>query len=187
GSSGARNAGIREASGDYIALLDSDDLWDPRFLESQVAFAHTNDAALVYASYRLINEEGAEIMSPYHVKQQVTYTDLLKQNDIGCLTALYCVRKIGKQYLNENLGSVRDDFELWLRILKEISLAYGNNEILASYRVMKSSTTGNKIKMLIPQWKVYRESEKLSFFLSVYYLLRWAVAGIMKYRKSFTS
>lgn len=77
---------------------------------------------------------------------------------------------------------MRDDFVFWLSILKKIDYAYGNKEILARYRVFANSTTGNKKRVIIPQFKVYHEIEKLGIVKSLYYLLNWAINGFIKYK-----
>lgn len=182
GSSGARNEGIRRATGQYIALLDSDDLWDSNFLSSQLSFLQSKSASFVFSSFRRIDSQGREILQPVKVREKVSYRDLLVTNDIGCLTAFYDSQKLGKFYLDESLKSVRDDYELWLRILKKSEAAFGNPQVLASYRVHGSSTTGNKFKMILPQWNIYYKYEKLGLIRSMWYLATWAFHGFLRYR-----
>jgi len=183
GSAAARNNALRNAIGQFICFLDADDLWDNNFLEKQINFLKEKNAALVFSSYRRIGEKGEKKLEPFIVPKTVTYTDLLKTCSISCLTALYDKTQIGEQYFKEELKSLRDDFVFWLQALKKVKMAYGNVEILASYRVFASSTTGNKKKVIKPQFVVYYKVEKLGLIKSLYYLGCWAVNGFLKYRK----
>ena len=108
---------------------------------------------------------------------------MLKTCSISCLTALYDREQVGEQYFKDELKSLRDDFVFWLQVLKKVKFAYGNKVILASYRVFASSTTGNKKKVIKPQFMVYYKVEKLGLIKSLYYLGCWAVNGFLKYRK----
>lgn len=182
GSAAARNNALRRARGRYICFLDADDLWDPEFLARQIAFIQEKAAGLVYASYRRINECGDEILRPFIVPERVDYKGLLKTCSISCLTAFFDRTKIGEVFFDESLHSMRDDFVFWLGILRKIDCAYGNPDVLASYRVFGTSTTGNKKRVMKPQFMVYYKVEKLGFFRSVYYFLHWAVNGYFKYR-----
>lgn len=182
GSAAARNHALRQSQGQYICFLDADDIWDTIFLEAQLQFMHANHAALVYASYRRINENNVEILKPFIVPPKVDYKGLLKTCSISCLTALYDRNIIGEVYFNEMLKSLRDDFVFWLSILKRIDYAYGNPTVLAAYRVFSTSTTGNKKKVIKPQFRVYYKVEKLGLVRSIYYFIHWAVNGFFKYR-----
>ncbi|PWV53543.1 glycosyltransferase family 2 protein [Chitinophaga sp. S165] len=182
GSAAARNNGIRRAAGQYIALLDADDLWNNNFLESQLALMKKHDACLVYGSHRRIDEHSKECMRPFIVPEKVNYDSLLKTCSISCLTGLYDITQFGKMYLREDLRSLRDDYVYWLEILKKCKVAYGNKEIIASYRVLSNSTSGKKKKVIKPQFLVYYKIEKLGLLRSIYYLIHWAVNGYSKYR-----
>ncbi len=184
GSSGARNIALKEAKGQYIAFLDSDDIWHPEFLEKQMAFLHKKEAPLVFSSYRRIDENTKEeLLRPFIVPEKVSYKSLLKTCPIFPSTAIYDTSKTPKIFFNEDLGSMRDDYVYWLKMFKDISYGYGNPEILVDYRMRKSSVTGNKSKVIKPQWNVLHKVEKLGLIPSAYYLLCWAFISYFKYRK----
>lgn len=182
GSAAARNNGLRHAKGRYICFLDADDIWDITFLEKQLYFLKEKKAGVVYASYRRINEEGLEILKPYIVPAKVNYNGLLKTCSISCLTAMFDREKTGEVFFNEALKSLRDDFVFWLTILKKLDYAYGNSEVLASYRIFSGSTTSNKKKMMKPQFLVYYKIERLGLIRSCYYFIHWAINGFFKYK-----
>lgn len=183
GSASARNNGIRRAKGQYIALLDADDTWNNNFLEKQLRLMHDKNAALVYSSHTRIDENSKEILKPFIVPAKVTYTDLLKTCSISCLTGLYDTEKFGKVYLREDMKSLRDDYVYWLEIIKKVKVAYGNKEILANYRILGSSASRKKKKVILPHFKVFYNIEKLGLMRSLYYLGNWAVISYFKYRK----
>lgn len=178
GSANARNHGIREATGRYIALLDADDLWLPQFLEKQIEFMKEKNAICVYSSYKRIDENSNEILKPLICRPFVNYKKMQITNFIGCLTGLYDSSKYGKKYLDEKLKSIRDDYAYWIEIVKLENAAYGNPEVLACYRVIKSSTTGNKLKLVKKQFWFYRNYLKLSFARSLCNLLFWGLRGL---------
>jgi len=159
----ARNRAIKEAQGRYIAFLDADDLWMPEKLEKQIDFMQKNNLSFTYSAYKLVDEEDNK-KGTFIPPENISYKSILKTNPIGCLTAIYDTQKLGKIYMPNILK--RQDYGLWLKILKEIRQTKGILEPLAIYRLRKNSVSSNKLKAAQYQWKIYREVEKLNILKS---------------------
>ena len=181
GSAAARNNGIKHANGQYIALLDADDLWEPEFLEKQIIFMKEKEARCVFCSYKRINEKNEEIFRPTYAKRLITVKHMRVMNQIGCLAGLYDCSKYGKIYLHEELKSIRDDYAYWYDIVALEGKAYGNTEILASYRVLENSTTGNKRKLIKKQYQFYRTYLKEPPIVAMMNVIIWGMSGIRKF------
>lgn len=181
GCAAARNNGIKNANGRYIALLDADDVWHDNFLDEQIKFMNEKNAICVCSSYERIDQNSNTIGHPTKPKKIITVKDMKVMNCVGCLTGLYDSSKYGKMYLDESLHSVRDDYAFWYEIISLEDKAYGNQKILAKYRVISSSTTGKKIPLIKIQYSFYRNYLKLNPLSSFINLLRWGLSGLRKF------
>lgn len=177
GAAISRNLAIQRSKGRFIAFLDSDDLWLPNKLSMQVNFMLENNFGFTYSAYDKINESGDQI-GQIQVPSKVSYDELLKTCSIGCLTAIYDTAVLGKVYMP--IIDKRQDYGLWLSLLKKLSFAYGIQEVLAIYRVRNNSISSNKFIAAKYQWKIYREIEKLSLFSSVKNMVSYTLYGIIK-------
>lgn len=177
GAAVARNAAICAANGRYISFLDSDDRWLPHKLDSQINFVRAHDAAFVFSAYRRVDEAG-NVLVEVGVPSEVCYQQLLKSNFIGCLTAMYDTRKIEK--IETPIIRANEDLSLWLRLLKRVPVAYGQNEVLALYTVRRGSVSADKRKTAKSQWEIYREVEEISLLASFYYFIHYAVRGVLR-------
>ena len=177
GAAVARNIAIEEASGRFIAFLDSDDLWHPQKLEKQINFMLENNYAFSYTAYEKINEEG-KVFEYVGAPHQLSYKQLLKTNEIGCLTVIYDTKHLGKVYMPTE--TKREDYATWLSILKKTDYAYGMPEILGQYRVYANQSSAKKGKMAKENWKLYRNIENLSVIKSVYYFGHYAIRGVLR-------
>ena len=178
----ARNTAIEMATGRFIAFLDSDDQWTTNKLEVQIAFMKENSFALTYTEYVKVDEEGSTISGVIPRPSKVNYKKMLNSNFIPCLTAIYDSGSLGKVYMPLILK--RQDYGLWLRILKKIDYAYAVHEPLAYYRVRKNaSVSSNKVKSAHYHWKILREVEHVSLLKAMYHFAQYAVIGYIKFRK----
>lgn len=178
GPAKSRNIAIDAASGRYIAFLDSDDQWLPDKLRKQIDFMQKHNSVLSYTAYNKIDVGGRRIGETMHVPERVDYHTLLLTNVIGCLTAVYDIRFLGKMYMPHI--SQKHDYALWLDILKRGHEANGLNECLALYRVRSDSISYNKLHAAFSQWKLYREIERLPWHRSTYYFINYAYHGFKK-------
>lgn len=177
GAAVARNTGIELAQGRFIAFLDSDDTWHPDKLKKQIEFMLKNDYAFTYTAYHKVDESDT-YLSTVNIPEKTSYNELLKTCVIGCLTSMYDTEQLGK--VTFPLIRKRQDFALWLKILKKIPFAYGLDEDLASYTIRSDSISANKFKAAQSNWYLYRNIEKLSIFMSIYYFSHYMIKGIVR-------
>jgi glycosyltransferase involved in cell wall biosynthesis len=161
----ARNKGVSNANGRYISFLDADDLWAPSKLKKQIDFLTNNDVPFTFSFYDCIDEEGKSLEKRVEAPLNLSYRQLFFCNYIGNLTGIYDVSSFGKI----SISSIRkrQDWMLWLTILKEIKRARPVPESLAFYRVRKNSISTSKFNLIKYNFAVYRRFHGLSFPLAL--------------------
>jgi glycosyltransferase involved in cell wall biosynthesis len=128
GASAARNAGLELARGEYIAFLDSDDVWERPFLECMVAgLEKAPDAGFSYCDYATFSARGTEqaaYLPPRHKVSGNLFTPLLETDFLSTGALLIrraCFARVGG--FDPTL-SVAHDWDLWLRLAREFDAAY---------------------------------------------------------------
>lgn len=178
GPAGARNTGLENAQGRYIAFLDSDDIWKQEKLQKQIDFMSKNNCGFCFSSYRRMSEDGSRVSKPLNIPAEIRYEDLLKNTTIGTLTVVLDKKLTGKIYAPENVGY--DDFAMWLYILKKGLVAKGIKEDLALYRIMNKSISSNKIRAARWVWNILVKHEKLPRLKALMLLSYYLKNGILK-------
>jgi glycosyltransferase involved in cell wall biosynthesis len=171
GNGFARNIALEKASGKYIAYLDADDLWFPEKLEKQIGFLKTNNLNFTFSFYDSIDEEGNDLNRRVESPNPLTYKQLFFCNYVGNLTAIYDADFFGKIKLESS--QKRQDWRLWLTILKKIKTAEAIPESLAFYRIRKDSISSSKFKLIKHNFGVYREFHGYNLVFSILLMMRF--------------
>ncbi|HJD24795.1 MAG TPA: glycosyltransferase [Firmicutes bacterium] len=178
GAAVARTTAMQLAQGEYMAFLDSDDLWSPEKLEKQLAFMKSNGYAFTCTMYEQIGEDGRRLEKVIKVIPKTDYNRLLLDCPVGNSTVMYDVRKMGKFEVPDI--KKRNDDALWLQMLKKEKYIYGMPEVLMQYRVRQNSISSNKWKLIKYHWQLYREIEHLGVLRSAFHIGYWCVIKVLK-------
>lgn len=155
GVSASRNAGVARANGEWIAFLDSDDLWREDKLEKQlILLARHPDAVLSYTASAFIDEAGRKYSYVMEAEPETTYQTLLRKNLLSCSSVM--VRR--DVMLRHPMGGdgMHEDYAAWLLILRETRCAYGLNEPLLVYRLRRQSKSGSRLHSAEMIYRSYR-------------------------------
>lgn len=178
GVANARNVGIKEAKGEYIALLDNDDLWTEDKLERQLALAQKG-ADIVYCSYDFIDEQNNSIKKPFVVPQQTNFNKMLASSVISCSTSFIKTKLMQAHPFNP--GFYHEDYVLWMELLRGCPTAFGDQKVLMHYRQVNGSRSNKKGNAAKERWNTYRKALKLNVVTSAWAFVRYALNGVMKY------
>ncbi len=178
----SRNRGIEAARGRFIAFLDCDDVWLDNRLESQLSLFDDPEVRLVCGGYRVIDAGGTPTGSSMLPPSRADYGQMLVMNTVGCLTAIYDTQRSGKVYMP--LIPRRQDYGLWLSLIRGGGVVAGAQEIIALYRSHPGSISSNKLAVAYWQWYLYREQEKLPYWKSAWCVFNHFWAKRNKYKGS---
>ena len=162
----SRNYGIKHSHGDYIAFLDSDDLWLPEKLEKQIeVFKNTKEVAMVYARYKTIKESiiSSDIFpKDNRYKSGNIFKSLYLWNFIVCSSVMVkksVLNQIGLFDTNSALIAI-EDTDLWLRIALKYKIKCTNDSSLLLYRIQRQGISYGYIQKLRRSLRIKRRYKK---------------------------
>lgn len=155
GAGYARNVGIKKSKSKYLAFLDSDDIWAKDKLKTQINYMEKNNILFSHTSYHVINASN-KIISSRPASKKIIFQDLIKSCDIGLSTVILKSSLLSKNKLMFPKIKTKEDYVLWLRIVKKIKILRGLDIKLTYYRKTEGSLSSNKLLSLVNGYKVYR-------------------------------
>lgn len=134
GVSKARNTGILNAKNDWIAFLDSDDIWHKNKIAHHIEFHTNNPLSLAsFTDERWIRNEKIINLKTHQIKEMPTFLNSLKRCKIGAST-FFCHKQLFEfvGYFDESLIAC-EDYDLWLRILRKYPIHYIDEKLASKY------------------------------------------------------
>ncbi len=165
GAGAARQTALDEAKGRYIAFLDADDVWKPQKLERQLAFMNDHRQPFTFSFYEWMEEDGRPTGKTIKAPAPLSYQQLFFCNFVGNLTGIYDTHYFGK--IPFSTIRKRQDWMIWLTVLKRIRSASPVPESLAFYRLRNDSISSSKVGMLRYNFAVYRQFHRLNLLAAV--------------------
>lgn len=182
GAAVSRNKALRAAKGQWIAFLDSDDLWMSEKLEKQINFMKKNGYSFSYTNYEEIdvdgNKTGIKITGP----KRITKTGMFNYCWPGCLTVMFDADKIGLIQIEDIKKN--NDYAMWLKVCQKAD-CYLLDEYLAQYRKGRAgSVSTHSIKTMIGwHYKLYYEAENMGITRSLFNTGRNLLFGFYKKKR----
>lgn len=182
GAAVSRNRALSEATGRWIAFLDSDDLWEPTKLEKQIWFMEKNEYKFSYTCYKEIdtesNETGICISGPKHI----TKTGMSAFCWPGCLTVMYDAYAIGLIQIEDIKKN--NDYAMWLKVCRKAD-CYLLPEMLAKYRRGRNGSISTNSYSTLIKWhyRLWNEAEKRDGVSSAFWTVVNLVCGVYKKMK----
>ena len=178
GAGMSRNIAINYSKGDFIAFLDSDDIWKKNKLENQIKFMKQNSITVCHTSYYIINKQ-KKIINTRSARNFYEVKDLLKSCDIGLSTVIIS-KKIKELNLKFPNLKTKEDFVLWLSILKENIPIMAYNKTLSYWRKLDDSLSTSVLQKLFDAYKVYNRYMNFNIMKSLYYVFCLSINFLKK-------
>lgn len=176
-----RNRGVLEARGKYIAFVDADDIWKEGKLQRQLDLIKSTGAVLCCTGRELIQSDGTDTGHAIHVKERLTYRDLLWQNPIACSSVVILTEAMRKYPMSHE--DSHEDYITWMKVLKDYGFAAGIDEPLILYRLGAGGKSGGKLKSAAMTYRAYRYMG-FSVVKSCMLFVSYAFHGVMKYGRT---
>ena len=178
GAGESRNLGINYSKGKFIAFLDADDTWQNDKLMKQISFMKFNNYDVTHTSYSIV-DENHNVIGKRIARNFLELKDLLKSCDIGTSTVII-KKNLINNYVKFASLKTKEDFVLWLKLLKKNIKIYGLNEILTFWTKSNNSLSSSTPQKIVDGFRVYNKYMNFNYLKSIYYLFCLGINFLFK-------
>ena len=172
-----RNLAVRKSKSDYIAFIDSDDLWEKDKLFKQLDFMIKKKHYFTYTNYQpFINGKKYKEIAP---EIFFTFEKFIKNTSIGTSTMIIKRSVIGNTKFSNT--KICEDYFFKCQILKKVKCAYCFPENLTKYRIRKGSLQSNKLRNLYWIWHINKNYNHFNFIRNFISVLCISIYSLKKY------
>jgi len=175
GAAYCRNFAINKSNSNYLAFIDSDDIWEKNKLKSQILFMKKNKYDFTYTYYKTFGLKDKRITTP----SQFSFDKFIKDTSIGTSTMM--IKKKLVNNINFTSTPICEDYHFKCKVLKKIKFAHCLRKYLTRYRIRTNSLQSNKLKNFFWIWKINSKYNKLNFFENLKSLFFISLNSIKKY------
>ena len=175
GAGYCRNLAIQKSNSQYIAFIDSDDIWKKNKLRSQINFMSKQNYSFSYTDYETFGIKIKKIKNPSYLN----FTSFVKNTSIATSTMMIKRKSLHNARFTNT--KICEDYFFKCKLLKKIGRAYCLNKNLTKYRVRKNSMQSNNLKNFYWIWKINRKYNKFSFFRNIISLINISFNSLKKY------
>lgn len=179
GAGHARNKALELAKGQYVAFLDSDDVWKPDKIEKQLKLLKKKKGAFCFTAIEMIDGEDNVMKGKRNVKPVVDYNFLLSNTMIP--TSGVLVDRTVKGDFRMHIRRGGQDYATWLSLLRDGTKAYGIDEALVEYRIDGDSLSSSKLKSIQQIWEIQTQDEGISKIATGFHIIKWCWNSVKKY------
>ena len=192
GAAFCRNRALELSKSEYVAFLDSDDVWFPDKLIKQINFMKKNNYNFTYTNYTLNREDryglykyqrgtGYDMSNQNSIRPREKYNfdSFIKDTSIATSTMMIKGELARKYKFTDT--KICEDYFYKCSILKEIGYAYCLNESDTLYRIRKDSLQSKKLRNLYWIWKINSKFNKLNFFNNLNSVISISLKSLKKY------
>tara|TARA_B100000029_G_scaffold169119_1_gene165315 strand:+ start:799 stop:1560 length:762 start_codon:yes stop_codon:yes gene_type:complete len=172
-----RNLAIRSSKSDYIAFIDSDDIWEKEKLSKQLDFMIKNKYHFTYTDYQPF--KSTRSLSVIKPAKYFDYYKFTRNTSIATSTMIIKKSLIGNTKFSNTL--ICEDYFFKCQILKKVKYAYCLSENLMRYRIRKDSLQNNKMRNLYWIWYINKNYNKMNFLKNILSLFFISLNSIKKY------
>ena len=174
----SRNYGIDKSKGNFISFIDADDVWKKNKLELQIKFMKEKNYLISHTNYEIIDKEN-NIIGHRTARDFNTVNDLLKSCDIGLSSVILKKEILIGECLFANLKT-KEDFVLWLQILKKNIRIGALKKNLVYWRKLDNSLSSSVIQKLKDGYCVYNKFMKFNLLKSLFFLFLLSFNSLFK-------